>query len=82
MPFKLNQDRRQHGPRQKHRVANLAAYDAALHQRESLAVWFTDEAIEGWRAALRTTAGKQPYYASLAILAAFSLRAVFRLALR
>jgi hypothetical protein len=49
LPFKLNQDRR-HIPRQKHRVTNSAAYDAALRQRGSLTVWFTDEAIEGWRA--------------------------------
>ncbi len=43
MPFKLNQDRRRHIPRQKHRVTNSAAYDAALRQRGSLTVWFTDE---------------------------------------
>ena len=82
MPFKLNQDRRRHIPRQKHRVTNSAAYDAALRQRGSLAVWFTDEAIEGWRAELRTTPGGQPWYSPLAILTALTLRAVFRLALR
>src|SRR4051794_19575644 len=29
-------------PRQRHRVTNWAAYDAALRQRGSLTVWFTD----------------------------------------
>ena len=82
MPFKLNQDRRRHIPRQKHRVTNSAAYDAALRQRGSLTVWFTDEAVEAWRAAPRTTPGGQPCYSSLAILTALTLRAVFRLALR
>ena len=82
MPFKLNQDRRHHIPRQKHRVANAAAYDAALRQRGSLTVWVTDEAIEAWRAAPRTTPGGQPWYSPLAILTALTLRAVFRLALR
>ncbi len=82
MPFKLNQDRRRHVPRQKHRVTNSAAYDAALRQRGSLTVWFTDEAIAGWRAELRTTPGGQPWYSPLAILTALTLRAVFRLALR
>ena len=82
MPFKLNQDRRHHIPRQKHRVSNSAAYDAALRQRGSLTVWFTDDAIEGWRAEPRTTPGGQPSYSSLAILTALTLRAVFRLALR
>ncbi len=42
----------------------------------------TDEAIEGWRAAPRTTAGGQPWHSPLAILTALTLRAVFRLALR
>ena len=82
MPFKLNQDRRHCIPRQKHRVTNPAAYDAALRQRGSLTVWFTDEAIEGWRAEPRTTPGGQPSYSSLAILTGLTLRAVFRLALR
>jgi len=82
LPFKLNQDRRRHIPRQEHRVTNSAVYDAALRQRGSLTVWFTTEAIEGWRAAPRTTPGGQPCYSSLAILTALTLRAVFRLALR
>ena len=82
MPFKLNQDCRHHIPRQKHRVTNSAAYDAVLRQRGSLTVWFTDEAVESWRAAPRTTPGGQPCYSPLAILTALTLRAVFRLALR
>ena len=82
MPFKLNQDRRRHFPRQKHRVISSATYDAALRQRGSLTVWFTDEAIEAWRAESRTTPGGQPCYSPLAILTGLSLRAVFRLALR
>jgi len=82
LPFKLNQDRRHHITRQKHRVINSAAYDAALRQRGSLTVWFTAEAIEGWRAAPRTTPGGQPWYSPLAIMTALTLRAVFRLALR
>src|SRR4051812_25709539 len=82
LPFKLNQDRRHHIPRQKHKITNSAAYDAALRQRGSLTVWFTDEAIEGWRAEPRTTPGGQSWYSPLAILTALTLRAVFHLALR
>ena len=82
MPFKLNQDRRHHVSRQKHRVTNSAVYDADLRQRGSLTVWFTDEAIAGWRAAPRTMPGGQLWYSPLAILTALTLRAVFRLALR
>ena len=61
---------------------NWREYDASLRQRGSLTVWFTDDAIEGWRAQPRTTQGGQPSYSSLAILTALTLKAVFRLALR
>src|SRR5829696_2659386 len=82
LPFKLNQDRRRHIPKQKHKVANWAEYDASLRQRGSLTVWFTDEAVAAWKAEPRTTRGGQPWYSPLAILTALTLRAVFRLALR
>ncbi len=35
MPFKANAERRHHIPKQRHRVTNSAAYDAALRQRGS-----------------------------------------------
>ena len=74
LPFKLNQDRRHHIPKQKRWVTNSAAYEAALRQRGSLTIWFSDDAIEGWRAQPRTTAGGQPWYSPLAILTALTLR--------
>src|ERR687893_193359 len=82
MPFKANAGRRHRIPKQRHRVTNWAEYDAALRQRGSLTVWFTDAAIAAWRAEPRTTRGGQPSYSALAILTALTLRAVFRLALR
>jgi hypothetical protein len=82
LPFKLNQNRRRHIPRQQHKVANWPAYDASLRRRGSLTVWFSDEAIEAWAAAPRTTRGGQPWYSALAILTALTLKAVFRLAFR
>ncbi len=63
-------------------MTNWAEYDAALRQRGSLTVWFTDEAIAAWRAEPRRTRGGQPHYSTLAIRTALTLRAVFRLALR
>ncbi len=80
LPFKLNQDRRRHIPRQLHRVTNWPAYDASLRQRGSLTVWFTDEAVAAWAAEPRTTRSGQPWYSPLAILTALTIRAVFRLA--
>ena len=38
VPFKLNQDRRHHIPKQKHKVTNWREYDASLRQRGSLTV--------------------------------------------
>ena len=82
VPFKANAVQRHHIPKQRHRVTNSAAYDAALRQRGSLTVWFTDAAIAAWKAEPRTTRGGQPLYSALAIATALTLRAVFRLALR
>src|SRR3954454_17005964 len=82
VPFKLNQDRRHHIPRQRHKVTNWPDYEASLRQRGSLTVWFTEEAIAAWAAAPRTTRGGQPWYSPLAILTALTSRAVFRLAFR
>src|SRR3954451_24388153 len=82
VPFKLNQHRRHHIPRQQRKVTNWPAYDASLRQRGSLTVWFTDEAIAAWKAKPRTTRGGQPWYSELVILTALTLRAVFRLAYR
>src|SRR4051812_45685854 len=82
MPFKINAARRHHIPKQRRRVTNWAEYDAALRQRGSLTVWFTEAAIAAWEAEPRTTPGGQPHYSSLAITTALTLKAVFRLALR
>ena len=38
VPFKLNQDRRHHIPKQKRKVTNWREYDAGLRQRGSLTV--------------------------------------------
>ena len=81
VPFKANQDRRHHIPKQQHRVTNWREYDAALRRRGSLTVWFTDAAIATWGAERRTTPGGQRATPALAITMALTLRAVFRLAL-
>jgi hypothetical protein len=81
MPFKANADRRHRIPKQRRRITNWAEYDAALRQRGSLTVWFTEAAIAAWHTEPRTTPGGQPHYSSLAIATALTLKAVFRLAL-
>ena len=80
MPFKANAARRHRIPKQRRRITNWTEYDAALRQRGSLTVWFTDEAVAAWHAEPRTTPGGQPHYSALAITTALTLKAVFRLA--
>jgi len=82
MPFKANAARRHRIPKQRRRVTNWAEYDAALRQRGSLTVWFSEGAIAAWRAEPCTSRGGQPHYSALAIRTALTLRVVFRLALR
>ncbi len=47
MPHKANAACRHHIPRAERIVTNWSEYDAALRQRGSLTVWFSDEAIKG-----------------------------------
>ena len=54
MPFKLHSKGRRHIPPQHHRVTNWHEYDASLRNRGSLAIWFTPEAIAGWKAQPQT----------------------------
>src|SRR5215218_9228906 len=82
LPFKLTQDRRRHIPAQKRKVVNWREYDESLRRRGSLTVWFSDEAIEAWKASPRTGRGGRPEYSDLAILTGLTLKAVFRLAYR
>jgi hypothetical protein len=82
IPFKANAARRHHIPKQRHRVTNWPAYDAALRQRGSLTVWFTEEAIAAWRAEPCTNPGRSTPLFCPRNQNGPELRAVFRLALR
>jgi hypothetical protein len=64
--------------RPRYRVGNWRDYNRALVGRGSITLWIDEEVLAGWRA----TGGKGFRYSDVAMLAALSLRAVFRLALR
>jgi hypothetical protein len=51
---------------------NWPEYDAALRQRGSLTVWFTDAAIAALCAEPGTTRGEQAQYSALAIMTALA----------
>src|SRR5919205_3236337 len=82
MPCKHHAAHRDRFARAKYRVTNWSSYEAGLRQRGSLTVWFSDDAVEAWRAAARTTPGGQPRYSAVAIETALTLRVVFHLGLR
>ena len=65
-------------PKPCYRVTNWREYNRALVARGSITLWLHEEVLAGWRA----TGGKGRRYGDAAILAALSLRAVFRLTLR
>src|SRR5580704_4189045 len=72
LPFKYHAEHRHRVPKARYRITNWAEYDASLRQRGSLTIWFTDEAIQAWRAEPRTTPGGQPHYSALAISTALT----------
>ena len=65
-----------------YRTGNWAAYEAGLQRRGDLTIWFSEEAIRGWRARRRGRPGGQRRYANLAIETALTVRAVYHLPLR
>jgi hypothetical protein len=66
------------GAKPRFRITNWRDYNRALVARGSITLWMHEEVLAGWRA----TGGKGRRYSDAAILAALSLRAVFRLTLR
>ena len=82
MPHKYNADRRHRIPKARYKVTNWRDYEAGLRKRGSLTIWFSDDAVEAWRAAPRTTPGGQARYSDLAIETSLILRTVFHQPLR
>jgi Transposase DDE domain len=82
MPNKFNAKRRHHIPKMKFQVMNWAEYEAGLRRRGSLTLWVTDEAIDAWSAARRSTPGGQATYSDGAIQICLMLRTAFKMALR
>ncbi len=82
MPHKYNADRHHRIPKARYKVTNWRDYEAGLRKRGSLTIWFSDDAVEAWQAAPRTTPGGQARYSDLAIETSLILRTVFHQPLR
>ena len=74
MPNKFNAERRHHIPKMSFKVTNWAEYEAGLRRRGSLTLWLTEQAIDAWRAAPRSTPGGQAAYSDSAIQTCLMLR--------
>ena len=82
MPHKYNADRRHRIPRTRYKVTNWRDYEAGLRKRGSLTIWFSEDAVEAWRAVPRTTPGGQARYSDLAIETSLIVKTVFHQLLR
>ncbi len=66
----------------QYRVRNWPEYEAGLQRRGDMTVWFSDVALDAWRAPSSGKPGGQRTYADIAIEAALTIRMVFHLPLR
>src|ERR1700722_16184417 len=82
MPYKFNESRRHKISKARYRVTNWPEYDAALVQRGSITVWFTEKAVAAWHAPATGARGGQPIYSAIAIETGLALRLVFHQPLR
>jgi len=65
-----------------YRIRNWPEYEAGLRRRGDLTIWFSDDAINSWRAPTSGRHGGQRIYANFAIEAALMIRMVFQLPLK
>ena len=57
-----------------YRIRNWPEYEAGLRRRGDLTVWFSDDAIDSWRALPSGKPDGQRTYASIVIEAALTIR--------
>ncbi len=62
--------------RKPYHLRNWPEYETALGKRGELTLWFSEEAIEVWRALPSTVPGGQRTYSDIAIETALTVRTV------
>lgn len=65
-----------------YRVKNWSEYNAALKQRGSLTIWFSNDVLSHWRHQGLPQRGAQLYYSDLAIETALTVKLIYHLGLR
>nr|WP_314861949.1 transposase [uncultured Undibacterium sp.] len=81
MPYKHKESRRHKITKSRYKVTNWSEYNEALRRRGDFTIWFTEDAIAGWRPAKTDAMGRPREYSDAAIETALLLRQVFRLPL-
>ena len=82
MPYKFNESRRHKIKKARYKVTNWHDYNDALRLRGDFTIWFTEDAIAGWRPARAGGRGRPREYSDVAIETAELIRQVFHLPLR
>ena len=82
MPYKFNESRREKIAKSKYKLTNWREYNEALRRRGDFTIYFTEDAIAGWRPAKAGKRGRPPEYSDVAIEATVLIRQVFHQPLR
>jgi hypothetical protein len=82
MPYKFNESRREKIKKAKYKVTNWKEYNNALRKRGDFTMYFSENAIAGWRPEQNGKRGRPQEYSDLAIEATLMIRQVYHLPLR
>ena len=82
MPYKFNESRREKITKSKYKLTNWREYNEALRRRGDFTIYFTEDAIAGWRPEKAGKRGRPPEYSDVAIEATVLIRQVFHQPLR
>ena len=82
MPYKFNEGRRHKIKKSRYKVTNWHEYNEAMRRCGDFTIWFTEDAIAGWRPVKTGGRGRPQEYSDIAIETAELIRQVFHLPLR
>ncbi|RDH41318.1 IS5 family transposase [Zooshikella ganghwensis] len=84
MPYKLNESKRHHIPKQRYKLVNWSEYNQALKNRGRIDLWLSDDIETWWTHSDRVYdgTGSSQHYTDQAILTCHELRVIFKIPLR
>jgi len=82
MPYKFNESRRHKIKKSRYKVTNWHDYNNALRRRGDFTIYFTEDAIAGWRPEKSGARGRPREFSDIAMETVGLIRQVFHLPLR